>query len=1493
VKQRMARLTTARRAGFIAALAVLGALIATGYLVDAAFAAPSVPAPTITSSPSNPTTSTMATFAFSDTKSGVTFKCSRDSAAFTTCTSGIGYTGLAQGSHSFQVEAVSGTSTSSATTDVWAIVPPTPTITSPPPPNPTTSTSAVFTFTDTQNGVGFTCSLDGSAFASCASGNTYTGLTGGSHTFQVEAVVGSNPPSAAASSTWSITTPTPTIASTPTNPTNSTSATFTYTDTQAGATFKCSLDGASYSTCSSSGVTYTGLAQSTHTFAAEAQLGSGPLSSPATDSWRIDTSPPSSTITFPANSGAYNQAAWAAGCSPVGICGTASDPSGVAKVAVGVLQQSSGKYWNGSSFSSGSLVFAAASGTTSWDYPFARPADGTYSVYVQATDSLGNTTATVATTTTPGLTVAIFTIDTLPPAAPVIVEGPTNPSTDASPEFELTDAGYPSVTFSCYLDSSPVVNCTGDTDHDSDPSVQGEWQFENLTPGPHCFYVYATDEAANVGPTTSSCWTITLVPSAIAMSSGSNQATPVHTAFAAPLAAKVTDAHGTPVAGVAVTFSAPTSGPSGTFASCSGGNPTSTKCTVTTNATGIAISSVFTASTVAGGPYTVTASVSGVSTTAGFSLTNTAGAATTLSVSSGSGQSATVHATLASPLVAKVADAYGNSVSGVTVTFTAPGSGASGTFAGSVNTAVTNASGIATSATFTANTTAGSYTVSAGASGTGSVSFAETNTAGAATTLAASSGAGQSATVHSAFANKLAALVTDTYGNPVSGVTVTFTAPGSGASGTFAGSVNTAVTNASGIATSATFTANTTAGSYTVSAGASGTGSVTFAETNAAKAAHAIAVSSGSGQSAAVHSAFANKLAALVTDTYGNPVSGVTVTFTAPGSGASGTFAGSANTALTNASGIAASATFTANTTAGSYSVSASVSGTGSVTFAETNAAGAAAQLVFTTQPTSGQKITAETATAFKVTVEDTYGNIETADTSTKVTLAMTVNPGGSTLSCTNTGGSGPVTVSGGVAAFTCLLNKAGTGYAVGATSNPAHGSTTTNAFNIVAGGASQLAYTAQPPASTPASSAFGMTVSIEDLYGNVVTGDTHAVALSLSTNPCGATLTGTASKAAVGGVATFSNLQITTACAGYTLKATDAPDGPLTATSNPFAITPATVSKLVFTTQPPASNPATSTFAIAVTIEDLYGNTETGDTHTVALSLTTNPCAGTLGGTTSQAAVAGVVTFSNLQIATVCTGYTLSATDIADGPVIATSSPFAVTGATASAISVFSGSPQFTTVSTAFGSPLVAKVTDSHGNPVSGVQVTFTAPASGASGNFASCSGGNPTSIRCVVTSNASGLATTSTLTANSTAGGFSVTAAATGVGTPATFSLINSVNFTISGDITPPLYPGTSQKLNLVFANPNPSPITIASGAVTVTITTTQAGCPVSPNFAAPQGLTANVTVPANSTKSLSDLGIAQANWPVVAMVETHANQDACEGAPLTLHYSAGATG
>jgi hypothetical protein len=61
-----------------------------------------------------------------------------------------------------------------------------------------------------------------------------------------------------------------------------------------------------------------------------------------------------------------------------------------------------------------------------------------------------------------------------------------------------------------------------------------------------------------------------------------------------------------------------------------------------------------------------------------------------------------------------VADKYGNPVSGVSVTFTAPASGASGTFSNGKNsiTVTTNASGVA-SEQFTANKSKGKYQVKA------------------------------------------------------------------------------------------------------------------------------------------------------------------------------------------------------------------------------------------------------------------------------------------------------------------------------------------------------------------------------------------------------------------------------------------------------------------------------------------------------------------------------------------------------------------------------------------------------------------------------------------------------------------------------------------------------------------------------------------------------------------------------------------------------------
>ena len=179
----------------------------------------------------------------------------------------------------------------------------------------------------------------------------------------------------------------------------------------------------------------------------------------------------------------------------------------------------------------------------------------------------------------------------------------------------------------------------------------------------------------------------------------------------------MTDASGNPLSGVTVTFTAPSTGVSGSFA---GG-----KKTATTNASGIATSATFTANGMLGS-YTVKASVAGVTATANFSLTNTLGPPASTTATSGTAQIEAINGAFAAPLAAIVKDAGGNPVSGVTVTFTTPGSGASGTFAVRGDTATTNASGVATSGTFTANGTTGSYTVTAsvpGASATASFSL--------------------------------------------------------------------------------------------------------------------------------------------------------------------------------------------------------------------------------------------------------------------------------------------------------------------------------------------------------------------------------------------------------------------------------------------------------------------------------------------------------------------------------------------------------------------------------------------------------------------------------------------------------------------------------------------------------------------------------------------------------------------------------------------------
>jgi hypothetical protein len=144
---------------------------------------------------------------------------------------------------------------------------------------------------------------------------------------------------------------------------------------------------------------------------------------------------------------------------------------------------------------------------------------------------------------------------------------------------------------------------------------------------------------------------------------------------------------------------------------------------------------IFSAALKTSGSQTVTVTdTENVSVVATQTVNEKPAAAATLSVAGGSGQSAAAGSAFATPLQAKVSDAFGNGVPAIAAHFTAPTSGASGTFAGGTNSATvaTSSSGMATAPDFTANSTAGQFAVSVAAANLGTAEFTLTNVGGAA-----------------------------------------------------------------------------------------------------------------------------------------------------------------------------------------------------------------------------------------------------------------------------------------------------------------------------------------------------------------------------------------------------------------------------------------------------------------------------------------------------------------------------------------------------------------------------------------------------------------------------------------------------------------------------------------------------------------------------------------------------------------------------------------
>src|SRR5207249_4192715 len=148
------------------------------------------------------------------------------------------------------------------------------------------------------------------------------------------------------------------------------------------------------------------------------------------------------------------------------------------------------------------------------------------------------------------------------------------------------------------------------------------------------------------------------------------------------------------------------------------------------------------------------------------------------------------------------------------------------------------------------------------------------------------------------------------------------------------------------------------------------------------------------------------------------------------------------------------------------------------------------------------------------------------------VTVALGANPGGGALSGTTT-----VTAVSGVATLASLsVNKVGTGYTLtaAATGLPTQPSA---AFNVTPGAAAQLVFSVQPSNATAgAAIAPAVRVTAQDVQGNTATQFTGSVTVALGANPGSGALSGTATVAAVAGVATFSDLSVNKSATGYTL---------------------------------------------------------------------------------------------------------------------------------------------------------------------------------------------------------------------------------------------------------------------------------------------------------------------------------------------------------------------
>ncbi|MCX5742430.1 MAG: Ig-like domain-containing protein [Proteobacteria bacterium] len=417
-----------------------------------------------------------------DTGGGtLTFECSVDAVGFVACASPT-FLDLGEGPHTFEIRAIDGAGNVDPTPAMHAWIvdtsSPDTMITAGPDDASTSGPSPVFTFISTDVTATFECKVDAATFAACTSPLTIApALADGAHTLEVRAkdtngVVDPTP----ATRAWTVdgTAPDVLITMTPPDPSNDSTPTFSFTSTDATATFECQANVGVYGACAAPFTTPAMLPDGINTFRVRAVDPVGNrTATPATFSWIIDTSSPTVTITG-APVASSNDA------TPTVTFSTTGGPTSI-------------------------LCQVDAGTATPCTSPFtsAALAEGSHTITVTVADLAGNS----------DMKTAMFAIDlTAPTVAITAVPSPTN---DATPSITFATTGATTVT--CQLDGGGFAACTSPFT----PTTLGD--------GAHTFDVRAADAVGNT-TTQSIAFTIDTVAPTITITSAppnpTNNATP-------------------------------------------------------------------------------------------------------------------------------------------------------------------------------------------------------------------------------------------------------------------------------------------------------------------------------------------------------------------------------------------------------------------------------------------------------------------------------------------------------------------------------------------------------------------------------------------------------------------------------------------------------------------------------------------------------------------------------------------------------------------------------------------------------------------------------------------------------------------------------------------------------------------------------------------------------------------------------------------------------